>query len=100
MNLDTAALAEGLDRAIDELLAVRVALSDRPVALPDLALDEVLRASMEYQEGRKRFAQAIEAVLDAPWDALPQAALDVEAAANEMLGCALEVAWQLGVRPR
>jgi hypothetical protein len=97
---DRAALAEGIDRAIDELLAVRVALSDAPVALPDLALDEALRRHPSYQAGRQEFAGAIEALLDSPWDGLPAAVLDVESAANAMVGRAFEVAWQLALRVR
>ena len=97
---DTAALAEGLDRAIDELLAVRVALSSPPVALPDMALDEALRQHSDYQQGRRQFAATVEALLDSPWDGLPEAVLNVESAAHTMVGRAAEAAWQLGLRVR
>ena len=98
MDLDTTALAQGLDLAIDELLTVRVALSREPVALPEVAFDDALRTSPEYQQARKDFATGIERLLDAPWDALPQAVLDIESLANVMAGRAAEVGWQLGLR--
>ena len=100
MDLDTNALAEGLDLAIDELLTVRLALSSCPVALPELAFDDALRKSLGYQQARKDFATAIERLLDAQWDALPQAVLDIESLANVMAGRAAEVGWQLGLRVR
>lgn len=100
MGTDPTTVADGLDRAIDELLAVRVAVSPVPVALLDLALDEALLQSPEYQRSRRTFAASIEAMLDGQWDELPQAVLDVEAAANELVGRAVEMAWRLGLRAR
>jgi hypothetical protein len=100
MAADTAALAEGLDRAIDELLAVRVALAGTPAALPDLALDEAFRQHPEYQHGRHEFAAALEHLLDAEWHDLPEAVLRVESAANAMVGRAAETAWRLALNSR
>ena len=99
-GLDTGAFAEGLDREIDELLTVRVALGGLPVALPDLALDEALRQHPEFQAGRQEFADAIDALLDAPWDGLPEAVLTVESAANAMVGRAAGVTWRLALGGR
>jgi len=100
MTTDSAILAEALDRAIDELLRVRLALGDHSVALPDIALDEALRQHPAYQDGRREFATAIDGLVHAPLDRLPEVALDVESAANTMLGRAVEVAWRLGLRCR
>ena len=97
-NLDAATLAQSLDLAIDELLTVRLALSPEPVALPEGAFDDALRRHAGYRNSRRGFATAIERLLDAPWDALPQAVLDIESAASVMAGRAAEVGWQLGRR--
>ena len=100
MNLDTAALAEGLDRAIDELLAVRVALSDRPIALPDLALDEVLRQHAGYQDARAAFAVALDEVLVAAGDENREKVLALEGVANVLIWRAAEAVWRLAIGTR
>lgn len=100
MGADIDILTEGIDRAIDELLAVRVALSDRPAALPEIALDEALRASSDYQDARRAFATAVEAAVEGAQHAQEAAILDAEAAAHSMVGTAVAAAWTLGLRVR
>ena len=98
--LDSAALAEGLDRAVDELLAVRTALSALPVGLPDMALDDALRQDTAFQEARKNFASTMERVLDGGGGELRDDVLNVEATVNLLVGRGLEIAWRLALRIR
>ena len=98
--LDTAALAEGLDRALDELMAVRTALSTLPVGVPDVALDEALRQDPGFQEARQDFAAALASLLDHAGGEHRDGVLNVESIVNVLVGRGLEVAWRLGLRAR
>ena len=99
-GIDTAALAEGLDRALDELLTVRMALSVLPVGLPDTALDEALRQDPAFQQARQDFARTLERLLEGAGADVRDDVLNVESAANLMLGRTLVVAWRLALRAR
>ena len=100
LDLDLDALGEGLDRAMDALLAVRVALGDPSVAVPGEALDEALRRDEGYQDAQRGFGGALERLLHAAGDELRDSVLDVEAIANAVAARAAEAAWLLGVRVR
>jgi len=99
-GIDTAALAEGLDRALDELLTVRMALSVLPVGLPDTALDQALRQDQGFQQARQDFAAALASLLDKAGGEHRDGVLNVESIVNVLVGRGLEVAWRLGLRAR
>ena len=98
--LDNAALAEGLDRAVDELLAVRTALSALPVGLPDMALDDALRQDPGFQQAREDFARTLERLLYEVGGELRDELLRVESVANVLVGRGLDIAWRLALRTR
>jgi hypothetical protein len=89
-------LTERLDRALDAVLAIRVALVGGGwCSLPDDALDTALSKDKCFQEARREFVAALEALQRAGVDA--SAVLDIEAAAHSMVSRAAEVAWRLGL---
>ena len=92
---DPTALAESLDRAIDEMLTVRLALSGTPAAMPEIALDAVLRDDADYRRARLTFREALDALLDVADEGLRDRVLDLESQANSLVAQAAEVAWRL-----
>lgn len=97
--MDTVALAERLDGAVDHLLAVRVALgglSGPP--LPEEALDVALGRHEGFQGARQGFVAALEVARAA--GLTDEAIYGVEAAAHHLAGQAAEVGWALGVTAR
>ncbi len=56
MTAEADALVEDLDRALDAVLAVRVALGGSNLPVPDEALDEALHRDDAYQQARRRFS--------------------------------------------
>ena len=99
-DLDTVALAEALDRAMDALLSVRVALGGPNVAVPDTALDSALHGHPEFQQARRGVATALGRLLHAAGGQLRVNVLAIEETANRMVANAAVVAWRLGVRVR
>lgn len=88
-------LAERLDKALDGILAVRVALAGGTgLALPEDALDAALGQHQGFQQTRRDFVAALEAEHRAGADA--DGIFAVEAAAHAMVSQAAEVAWRLG----
>ena len=97
MNHDN--LVERLDRALDELTAVRVELGGVDLTPPDDGLDAALGADDNYRERRVALRDAIEALLDARLgDDLRGLVLKVEEAANHQLSVAVEVGWRVGMQ--
>lgn len=89
-------LTERLDRALDAVLAVRVALvGGGGCSLPDNALDTALSKDQRFQDARREFVAALEAVQRA--GVVANAVLDIEAAAHAMVAQAAEVGWRLGL---
>jgi hypothetical protein len=88
---------EGLERATDALLCVRVGLGGLPGDLPDVALDAALGADDDYQRSRKEMAQQVEKVLAlvGPFDR--DAVLGLESAVNNLVTCGVVVGWRLGL---
>ena len=97
---DAAAIAEGLDRAIDELLVARLALCPLPPALPDSGLDAALDQASEYQEARRAFQAALNGLEGHGAPQTHASVLAVQDGLDILVGQAAWVAWQLGVRGR
>lgn len=98
MTGDEDALVEHLDRALDAVLAVRVALGGSNVPVPEEALDEALQRDDAYLEARRRFSTAF-AVLAGQRDADEgPSLLDFESTVNALVARAAECGWRLGRR--
>lgn len=94
--MSTDDLTERLDQALDGILAVRVALAGGTgPALPEEALDAALGLHQGFQQARRDFVAALQALqVQAVAD---EATLVVEATAHAMVSQAAEVAWRLGL---
>ena len=98
MIRDDDALVEHLDRALDAVLAVRVALGGPNIPVPDEALDEALQRDDAYQEARRRFSATF-AVMSRRLGAEDEASLlDFEGTVNALVARAAECGWRLGRR--
>ncbi len=98
MTADADALVQHLDRALDAVLAVRVALGASSLPVPDEALDEALQRDDAYQQARRRFSTSF-AVLAGQHDAEEgPSLLDLESAVNALVARAAECGWRLGRR--
>lgn len=92
-------LTDRLDAALDALLAVRVALGglSGPL-LPEEALDVALGLHQGYQEARRGFVAALEAVRRA--GVTDEVVFTLEAAAHHLAAQAAEVGWSLRLTAR
>lgn len=99
ITVDHLELAERLDVALDAVLFVRLALGGLTTPqVAEEALDVALGAHARYQEARRGFLVALEAVRSA---GVPdEVVFNLEAAAHHLGGQAAEVGWALGVTAR
>ena len=91
-------LQQHVDRAIDELLAARMKLGGvADVAVPDDALDVVLRNSPDVRDARREFLAALSSI-DVAGDAVArQVYLAIEETANALAAATSVAGWQLGL---
>lgn len=94
---DASIIIERLDRALEDVLAARIALGGVPVALPDEALDEALRRDDGYQKARREFTTVLRRLLDRVGSTERDALLAIESTTNQLVARTAEVAFRLGV---
>ena len=94
------ALIEHLDRALDDILCVRIELGGLDdVAVPDGGLDAALAADDNYQATRAALRDAVQAILQARLDDdLRGLVLKIEEVANHQVAVGIEVGWRLGLQ--
>lgn len=88
---------EHLDRALDALMAARIAIGGLPDDLPDTALDEALEADDEYRRVREELSEQVAKLMQVvgPFDR--DAVLGLESAVNALVACGVGVGWKLGL---
>lgn len=99
MTADTDALVEHLDRALDAVLVVRVALGVSNVPVPAEALDAALGAGDGYLRRRQRFGRIVSRLLDTRPEQ-HQAVFDLEAEVNALVATAVEIGWRVAMSTR
>ena len=64
-SASTTKVVEHLDRALEEVLAARVAMGllAEPLPIPDEALDAALAADTRYQDARRQLREAVQALI-------------------------------------
>ena len=89
-------LLEQLDTALGAVLTARVAAGGvEAPSVPDDAFDGALGADDGYQQARAKVREALDGLRKAVDPPTWQAILQYEAAANESMAEAVEVAWTL-----
>lgn len=95
MDGDRTRAVEHLDRALDDLLAARVALGELPPASPCEALGEALEGDDEYRQARLAFRAAFEDLAER-FPSERERFLALEETANWMASASSDVGWRLG----
>ncbi len=96
-TMDVEAITERLDRALDDLLAVRVAVGGLPVEPPAEGLDAALMADDNYQMARQAFSKTLHKFLGRVPDDLRPDVILLEGTVNELVTTSTDVGWRVGV---